>query len=802
MRGRKSAWIAGLVALLITAAPISADELRGVALVIGQSEYDTLTALTNPKADARAMDDALDALGFDVTRILDADVDRFRGEIADFIDEAKDADVALVYYSGHGIEAGGENYLVPVDADLRSPKAAGESLVPLGGLLDGLARIVPVTIVLLDACRTNAFPPGTQILLPGNEGALEVSATGLEAVRGPTPVGRPDLDPEGLGMVIGFAASPGQPALDGEPGGNSPYAAALLKHIAAGGYSFGDLMILVTEEVYLKTKARQLPWTSSSLRRVLSFGTPVEAGEGDEAAIREGRRQLLLSIAAAPDTTRRYVEAVAQSEDVPLDALYGMLKMLGVDASDPGQIEQKLAEGADRLKVLIAETATIDSSDDEILRLSEFAARAEAEGAISVALEFRNRASARAAELSAALDTTQKRIDDRRRELAATFASNGATAIVAFDFEQAAARYRQAYDEVSRVDLPLALRYQRAEADALQSLGEFKGDNDALDRAIAIYASALKLADKEGDPDNWGALQNNMGRTLRVRGQREADPAHLVAAVEALEAALTARTRERVPFDGAVTKTNLGGALTVLGGRRGDNDGLEAAVAAYRDALEVQSKDRTPLEWATTQNNLGAALQRLGERLQGTDVLEQAIAAYRAAFEVRSGETTPYYWATTQQNLGTALTTLGKRADDVELFASAAEAFNNALSEWTRERVPLDWAMAETSLGGLYQHWGSVSDSLDLLERAEAAERAALEVYTEDISPADRAYVQDDLGWTLAMIGQRTGEKGRLEEGKASIEASWAFYRASGQNLDEYFKARIAAIEGVLESLQ
>src|SRR5690606_10427752 len=152
---------------------------------------------------------------------------------------------------------------------------------------------------------------------------------------------------ESLGMVIGFAASPGQPALDGEPGGNSPYAAALVKHFSAGGYSISDLMTLVGEEVYLETEARQLPWVNSSLRRVLTFGTPVEQAGDDEAKIRDGRRQLLLTIAGAAETTRKLVETVANTENVPLDALYGMLKVLGIEATEAGQLEAQLQAGAE-----------------------------------------------------------------------------------------------------------------------------------------------------------------------------------------------------------------------------------------------------------------------------------------------------------------------------------------------------------------------------------------------------------------------------------------------------------------------
>ena len=223
-------------------------QLKGVAQDIGESRNETLHALDNPKRDARAMDDMLDKLGFTVDRVLDADADKLRQEILSFIDEAKGADVALVYYSGHGVEAGGQDYLVPTDTDLSPPAKAGVGLVAVGDVLKRLSATVPVTIVLLDACRTNSFPEGQLVQLPGTSKPIEVASTGLEAVKCRTRVALPGVPPNSLGMVIGFAASPGQPALDGEPDGNSPYAAALLKHFAAGGYSFGDLMTMVSEE--------------------------------------------------------------------------------------------------------------------------------------------------------------------------------------------------------------------------------------------------------------------------------------------------------------------------------------------------------------------------------------------------------------------------------------------------------------------------------------------------------------------------------------------------------------------------
>ena len=169
--------------------------------------------------------------------------------------------------------------------------------------------------------------------------------------------------------MIGFAAEPGRAALDGEPGGNSPYAAAVLKHLAAGGYAFGDVMTLVAEEVYLKTGGRQLPWTNASLRRLLYFGLQAEPQEGDEQAIRGERRTLLLTIATTPPDRRRLVEQVATANAVPLDALYGMLGVLGVGTSD-GNLEEQLSKGAERLKAMLAARDVQVRQDSEIVRLA------------------------------------------------------------------------------------------------------------------------------------------------------------------------------------------------------------------------------------------------------------------------------------------------------------------------------------------------------------------------------------------------------------------------------------------------
>src|SRR5688572_22595067 len=95
-----------------------APQFKGVALVIGQSSYRHLPALANTGNDARALTQLLTGLGFEARTVADRDAQKLRRDLERFAEDAEGADVAILYYSGHGIEAGGENYLLPVDADL------------------------------------------------------------------------------------------------------------------------------------------------------------------------------------------------------------------------------------------------------------------------------------------------------------------------------------------------------------------------------------------------------------------------------------------------------------------------------------------------------------------------------------------------------------------------------------------------------------------------------------------------------------------------------------------------------------
>lgn len=496
-------------AALPTGTIANADEgelLTGMALVIGQSNYKRIDLLANPVNDANKIDALLTGLGFATDVSLDRNTRQLRRDIDRFVEdvEADDADVALIYYSGHGVEAGGENYLVPIDSDASSLEDGLTYLVPISEVLERLQSKAKITILLLDACRTNPFPDGALLKTSATPEGVPVMASGLGAPRGMFMIRNTDEDgPDSLGVVVGFAAEPGNAALDGEPEGNSPYAAALIKHFAARGVAFGDVMTLVTEEVYLTTKTRQRPWTNASLRRLLYFGGGAKEETGDNARLRSARRDLLLTISATPKGTRAVIERLAQKDKLPLDILYGMLKELQVDTSaGPSKVVEQLRVGAANLKKFLAERVIPNRTDPELVRLSEFADRAQSEGAIALAKEYRARASARADELSDVLDEGEKRLEVRRLELATTYAEEAETAILAFDYDTAENRYVAAYEQ--------AIRAHSSYGDALASLFNLRlgdvyatvGDSAA---ALASYRDGLSIVRRlaSADPSNW-----------------------------------------------------------------------------------------------------------------------------------------------------------------------------------------------------------------------------------------------------------------------------------------------------------
>jgi len=208
------------VALIICALPLSASASERIALVIGMGAYQTVPVLDNPVNDARGVGETLQGIGFDVTTLIDTPGEILRAEVDKFAFRAETADLALIYYAGHGVEVQGENFLIPVDAQVTSNRDIQRLSLSLDDLLAAVDGARKMRVVILDSCRDDPFG-----------GALDLEA--LASAPAPTPgtrgAGGGGMAPPSpdRGTLVAFAARDGEVALDGV-GQHSPFAQALI----------------------------------------------------------------------------------------------------------------------------------------------------------------------------------------------------------------------------------------------------------------------------------------------------------------------------------------------------------------------------------------------------------------------------------------------------------------------------------------------------------------------------------------------------------------------------------------------
>ena len=218
-----------------------------LALVLGNAKYQAVPALENPANDAGDLAQALRAIGFEVIEQRDAAREAMAKAVRDFSERLHDADVALFFYSGHGLQMNGENYLLPVDAKIETPADVRFNTINLTDIQQEMEGRGRVNIIILDACRNNPF---VDALARGGRGA---PSRGL---------GR--IDATGEGSLIVYATQPNNVAFDGS-GRNSPFTAALLKYVATPGLEIRQMISKVRGDVLQATERKQTPWDSSSL---------------------------------------------------------------------------------------------------------------------------------------------------------------------------------------------------------------------------------------------------------------------------------------------------------------------------------------------------------------------------------------------------------------------------------------------------------------------------------------------------------------------------------------------------------
>ena len=242
MKNHIQIYIVIFFCLFLCGQAISSEEKR-VALVIGNSDYKK-APLRNPKNDATDVAKALEELGFTVHLTLDADQGSMQRAIRDFNKTMKDADVRFFYYAGHGVSVDGDNYMIPLAADIQTQDEVQFEAVKTSLVLNLMEKTKSgANILVLDACRDNPLPKSTRS-----------SQAGLAKMQAP------------VGSMVLYATAPGQVALDGS-GRNGTFTKHLLRSLTAPGVHVGDIALDVRVAVMQETGNQQVPWSESSLTR-------------------------------------------------------------------------------------------------------------------------------------------------------------------------------------------------------------------------------------------------------------------------------------------------------------------------------------------------------------------------------------------------------------------------------------------------------------------------------------------------------------------------------------------------------
>ena len=287
----------GLVLFALTlAVPAQAVAEERIALVIGNSQYRKVTRLINPANDSADMAVSLRRLGFNVKHLTDLDYDAFRRALIEFGTAAQSADLAVIFFAGHGVEIDGKNWLIPVDAEITSEINVYAEAINLETLIDISVMPKMLGLVVLDACRNNPFlevasaeSRSRSATANADKSAPAVEADRKVLVKSAGGAARPetaalvDTVTRGLApiepaenVLVAFAAAAGTTANDGQ-GRNSPYTSALLRHVETPGLEINYLFRNVHDDVLEETKLQQ-PALYGTLSKDEIF---LKAGEAD-----------------------------------------------------------------------------------------------------------------------------------------------------------------------------------------------------------------------------------------------------------------------------------------------------------------------------------------------------------------------------------------------------------------------------------------------------------------------------------------------------------------------------------------
>lgn len=369
-----------LVTLIFIALAAPAALAKQVALIIGNTNYLNAPALDNPQNDARAIDARLRDLGFETTLLIDASLHRIAEGLGRFEDALTGADAALFFFAGHGMQMGGENYLLGVEAAVQNQFSLDAEAVRLSRILDLMEERAALSMAFIDACRDNPLAMALQEKAGGRARSLGLS-------RGLAPLNRTYRD-----TLVAYATAPGAVAYDGTDA-NSPFTAALLKHIGTPGIEVSTMLKRVTGEVLTATNGAQQPEVVTQMSREFYFkGTVTIDGTVTLSPDRQTREDMAQSAlenarrVGAPEQRATAYGIVAR--DYP-DTIAGELAaLLAAQTSSQAQPDDSrdvsVSEGRQDFASLLSQSPTTGPAQTSLTP-------AQAEDALNLTLnEFRD----------------------------------------------------------------------------------------------------------------------------------------------------------------------------------------------------------------------------------------------------------------------------------------------------------------------------------------------------------------------------------------------------------------------------
>ncbi|UVK45934.1 caspase family protein [Mesorhizobium sp. AR07] len=594
---------------------------RRVALIIAADDYRIVRPLKNAVNDSRTIEVALKKLGFDVTTEANRDLKRMRRALEDFRDEAAGADVALIYFSGHGVEIAGDNRLLPIDADPSSLDRLKATSLPLEEVRETVTAVGRIGLVVLDACRNDPFGQSGDSQPGEGRGVVSIA-----------PEVKAEIKP-GLGrmgraenVLFAFSAAPGQTASDGASD-NSEFSAALAKFLPTDGLEIRSVLTLVQQQVYDLSRGRQLPYVESGLPQLFF------AAQASKDALPE-RDRLLLAMADVTPDLRIEVEAVAANADMPLAPLYAALITSDGKAMAPRLRHQKLQEAADAFTKVRADLRNFASSDPQVTALRQ---QAEAQLALGSFDEARALLGKAADIDGKSRDDLKNRFIERTLSEATTYYLTGGASQAQLRYDLAIQDFRKAvalYADVDGFQIPDDARYQQTLSWEL--IGTLETTVGNLQEAGKAYDSMVRSAEKRAaaEPDKIDhqrdlvVARNKVADVKKAKGDIPGAIALYEQALTTMKAVLEKEPTLGYLRDYAVCFNRIGDAMRVSG----DGPG---ALANYRSALKVAEflVEKAPDD-NSFRRDLSVSHSKVGLALRLTNELESSIAEYEASLQI------------------------------------------------------------------------------------------------------------------------------------------------------------------------